>query len=143
MATKYVENYRFNDMNDTETIQAAIEVLKDGDTLVFNKTSDRDPITDEDIPSTTYVLDAPVDFTRFNVGDDETPVIVNKTRKHLTINGNGCTITNSSSFTGYTDTYTKNDGSFVSSMIGSYIRLKCTYGQSALSGQKYISFTVV
>jgi len=100
MATRYVENYRFNDMTDAQTIQAAIEALEDGDTLVFNKKTE---IKDESTGAvigydTTYVLDAPVDFTRCNVGDDETPVIVNKTRKYLTINGNGCTVCGSDSF---------------------------------------------
>ncbi|MBE6709170.1 MAG: hypothetical protein E7578_08025 [Ruminococcaceae bacterium] len=94
MATKYVECSRKTGMNDTQTIQAAIEALKDGDTLVFNKKTE---IKDESTGAvigydTTYVLDAPVDFTRCNVGNDETPEIVNKTRKYLTINGNGCTV---------------------------------------------------
>lgn len=84
MAIKYVENYRKdttnNDLSDTLTIQASINDLEDGDSLIFEQ-------------GRTYVLDEPVSFTSYN---PETRI--GTTRNYLEIDGNGCTVCGSNTF---------------------------------------------
>lgn len=93
MSIKYVENYRAIDgsMNDTVTIQTAVDSLVDGDTLVFES-------------GRTYVLDEPIQLTSYKQMTDELGniVVTGYKRGFLTIDGQGCTIKNSSTFVGYT-----------------------------------------
>ena len=88
MAIKYVEDYRIASFNDTQTIQAAIDNLVDGDTLIFEQ-------------NRCYALDAPVSFTSY---DSETRI--GTTRSFLVIDGNGCTICGSDT---YNELYGKKD----------------------------------
>lgn len=81
MAIKYVENYRISDSaTDSDTIQAAIDALEDGDTLIFER-------------GRTYILDEPVNFTSY-VKNTTAGI----TRNFLTIDGNGCTICGSDAY---------------------------------------------
>lgn len=84
MAIKYVKDYYTAEdgttRTDTKAIQAAIDALSDGDTLAFEEKK-------------IYSLDAPVSFVSYNVAA-KTGV----TRKHLTIEGNSCTIAGSITF---------------------------------------------
>lgn len=96
MSIKYVEDYR-SAGNDTKTIQAAIDNMKDGDTLVFNKCIGSTDIDGNTVYNKTYVLDEPVYLTSYNESTS-----IGKTRKYVTFDGNGCTITGSSD---YIDTY--------------------------------------
>ena len=84
MSIKYVEDYRIPaNLGDSATIQAAIDDLNDGDTLLFGN-----KVSDENAPVVrTYALDEPVYFTSYK-GTADSGV----TRKYLTIDGRGCTI---------------------------------------------------
>lgn len=63
MSIKYVEDYRIPaNLGDSATIQAAIDDLNDGDTLLFGN-----KVSDENAPVVrTYALDEPVYFTSYN-----------------------------------------------------------------------------
>ena len=84
MAIKYVKDYYTAEdgttRTDTKAIQAAIDALSDGDTLAFEEKK-------------IYSIDAPVSFVSYNAAA-KTGV----TRKHLTIEGNSCTIAGSTTF---------------------------------------------
>lgn len=81
MSTIYVENYRDpcnTNETDDQVIQKAVYALEDGDTLLFDR-------------NVTYVLKNPVYFTKYQ---DDCGNIISKCRMSLTIEGNGCTISN-------------------------------------------------
>ena len=130
MATINVERYRVNTdvspiegtneypkRTDSETIQAAVDKLSDGDTLVFNKkveTYDKDGnlVYDENgnlVYDTTYVLDKPIHLTSYKryVDDEGNVTETGKTRNRITFNGNGCTIKNSPNFSKYTNSHVR------------------------------------
>ena len=97
----YVEDYRIkNDssLSDTETIRNAVSNLTDGDTLVFKARK-------------TYVLDEPVSLLQYYKMVDGVETVAYKSKKYLTIDGNGCTVRGSNSFLeayGHTGTNNKN-----------------------------------
>ena len=85
MATKYVEDfYTTESMADDEAIQAAVDDLNDGDTLLFEN-------------GKTYVLNKPIYFTSYRSVENEDGTITRtgKNRYYLTIDGMGCKIAGS------------------------------------------------
>lgn len=88
MSTIYVENYRDpcnTNETDDQVIQRAVYALEDGDTLLFDR-------------NVTYVLKNPVYFT---MHQDDCGNITSKCRMSLTIEGNGCKISNDKKSNGF------------------------------------------
>lgn len=121
MAIKYVKDFRTGTLNGNEdyngeqTIQAAVDSLEHGDTLIFEN-------------GVRYFLNSPVFLTQHKIGTDGTERV---NRESITFEGNGCKISNmpAATSTGFSecnklfvlsDNYPqKNTGSADSSAAGS------------------------
>lgn len=121
MAIKYVKDFRTGtlnaneDYNGEQTIQAAVDSLEHGDTLIFEN-------------GVRYFLNSPVFLTQHKIGTDGTERV---NRESITFEGNGCKISNmpAATTTGFSecnklfvlsDNYPqKNTGSTNSSAAGS------------------------